>query len=60
MHVSEVGPRGEHLPLGPIARRVYRRVTRLVPEHVPLIIESIVQPDAMMREVEVVRDLFAA
>lgn len=59
VHVSEVGPRGEHLPLSIIARQVFRRVVRLVPEDVPLIIESIVEPYAMDREIEAVREVFS-
>lgn len=60
VHVSEVGPRGEHLPLSIISRRVYKRVVRLIPDSVPLIIESMIEASGMDRELETVREVFAA
>jgi len=58
LHVSDVGPRGEHLPLGATARNSFARVARFVPDNCPLIIESIIPIDAMERELESVSTVF--
>jgi hypothetical protein len=58
MHISEVGPRGEHLPLGATTRQAFARVIHLVPADCPLIIESIIPPDLIASELDVVSVLF--
>lgn len=58
LHVSEVGPRGEHLPLGATTRHAFARVVHLIPADCPLIIESIVSPEAMEDELDAVSVLF--
>ncbi len=58
LHVSEVGSRGEHLPLGTLSRWAYERVAPHVPEDCPLILESVIPEDAMDREIKAVLDTF--
>jgi hypothetical protein len=58
LHVSEVGPYGEHLPLGATARHSFGRVAHLLPEDCPLIIESIVAADSMEKELDAVSHMF--
>ena len=60
LHVSEVGTFGEHRPIGYLARSAFRRVARFVPADVPIILESIVTGADMRREIEIVREVFAA
>ncbi|MBV8545064.1 MAG: hypothetical protein JO088_10010 [Acidobacteria bacterium] len=60
LHVSDVGPRGEHLPLGATARNSFARVARFVPDHCPLIIESIIGIDGIERELDAVIAVFEA
>jgi hypothetical protein len=58
VHVSDVGPTGEHMPVRQLASWAYERVARHVPERCPLIIESVIEPDAMAREIEAVATAF--
>lgn len=58
LHVSDVGPRGEHLPLGVLARWACGRVAHRVPEACPLIIESMIQADEISREINAVTEAF--
>lgn len=54
VHVSEVGSRGEHLPLGVTARWSFAQVAHRVPADCPLIIESVVPAEAIERELDAV------
>ena len=54
LHVSDVGPRGEHQPVRALARWAFSRVARLVPEDCPLIIESVVSEGGMEAEIDAV------
>ena len=58
LHVSEVGPRGEHLPMGATTRQAFARVVHLVPDHCPLIIESIIPPESIESEIDAVSAIF--
>jgi len=58
LHVSEVGPHGEHLPLGAITRQAFARIVHLVPPNCPLIIESIIAAESIERELDAVSALF--
>jgi hypothetical protein len=58
LHVSEVGPHGEHLPLGATTRQAFARVVHLVPPDCPLIIESIIPPGLIEVELDAVSALF--
>jgi hypothetical protein len=60
LHVSDVGPRGEHLPLGATARNSFARLARYVPDDCPIIIESIIAIDAIERELDAVIGVFEA
>lgn len=54
LHVSDVGPRGEHQPVRALARWAFSRVARLVPADCPLIIESVVSEEGMEAEIDAV------
>lgn len=54
LHVSEVGARGEHLPLGATARMSFAEVAHRVPADCPLIIESVIPVEAIERELTAV------
>jgi hypothetical protein len=58
LHVSDVGARGEHLPLGATARNSFARAARFVPNDCPIIIESIIDKDAIERELDTVIAVF--
>ncbi len=58
LHISEVGARGEHLPLGATTRQAFARVAHLIPADCPLIIESIIPPESIERELDAVSALF--
>jgi len=58
LHVSDVGPRGEHLPLGATARHAFASVAHRVPADSPLIIESIIPADSIEEELDVVSAVF--
>jgi hypothetical protein len=60
LHISEVGPRGEHLPLGATTRQAFARVVHLVPADCPLIIESIIPAERIEHELDAVSALFDA
>ncbi len=58
VHVSDVGPRGEHLPLSVLSTWAFGRVAARVPASCPLIIESVIPPEAIARELEAVAQAF--
>ena len=58
LHVSEVGPRGEHLPLGATTRQAFARIVHLIPPGCPLIIESIIPPESIEHELDTVSGVF--
>jgi hypothetical protein len=60
LHVSDVGPRGEHLPLGATARHAFSQLAAYVPDDCPLIIESTVPAKQIERELDTVRSVFDA
>jgi hypothetical protein len=60
LHVSEVGSRGEHRPLGATTRQAFARIVHLVPLDCPLIIESIIPPAFIENELDVVSAVFEA
>ncbi|MEK6371430.1 MAG: TIM barrel protein [Acidobacteriota bacterium] len=51
VHVSDVGARGEHFSIGVLARLAFSRLAMHVPRGCPMIIESVIEPDAIEREV---------
>ena len=52
VHVSEVGTRGEHLPLGATARLSFAEVAHRIPADCPLIIESVIEAGQIERELD--------
>lgn len=58
LHVSDVGPRGEHQPVRALASWAFARVARLVPAECPLIIESVVGPEVLESELDAVLAAF--
>lgn len=58
IHVSEVGARGEHLPVSRVGEIALRKLSHRVPGDCPLIIESVVADDQIDAELAVVRELF--
>lgn len=58
LHVSEVGPRGEHSAISRLAQIAFARVARYVPEDCPIIIESVVPEHEVVAELETVRFVF--
>jgi hypothetical protein len=59
VHVSDVGPLGEHMPVKKLATWAFRRVAKRIPEEVPLIIESVVGEADIQRELLAVRAAFS-
>jgi hypothetical protein len=59
VHVSDVGSRGEHLRVSMMARWAFERVAPRLPESCPLIIESVIAPDAMAVELDRVLEAFS-
>ncbi|MEA2462435.1 MAG: hypothetical protein QOJ98_182 [Acidobacteriota bacterium] len=58
LHVSEVGPSGEHLPVRSLAALAFRRVAHRVPSDCALIIESVIAPADIDSELSTVSRLF--
>ncbi len=58
LHVSRLGPSSEHLPLDQQMVERIRKIADLVPVHIPLIIESVVSPDEVAREIDRVAEAF--
>jgi hypothetical protein len=54
VHVSEVGTRGEHLPLGATTRISFAQVAHRIPAACPLIIESVIPAEQIDRELDAV------
>ena len=53
IHLSEVDPRGRHIPVGFAALCGFQRVAKLIPEGCPVIIESTITTDQMQNELRV-------
>ncbi|HEY0141841.1 MAG TPA: hypothetical protein VGF48_13160 [Thermoanaerobaculia bacterium] len=60
VHVSEVGMRGEHLPLGATTRISFAQVAHRIPADCPLIIESVISAEAIECELDAVSAVFEA
>lgn len=54
LHVSEVGPRGEHQHVAATTRWAFERIAPRVPWECPLIIESVVTAEAIDEEISAV------
>ncbi len=58
LHVSEIGRSGEHLPLSALAIYAFQLVARFIPSDCAVIIESVIEPDGMDREIRKSAHLF--
>jgi hypothetical protein len=58
LHVSEIGGSGEHLPLSARAIYAFQLVARFIPSDCAVIIESVIEPEAMEREIRKSASLF--
>jgi hypothetical protein len=58
LHVSEIGRSGEHLPLSALAIYAFQLVARFIPNDCAVIIESVIEPDSMDREIRKSANLF--
>jgi hypothetical protein len=58
VHVSEIGRSGEHLPLSALAIYAFQLVARFIPSNCAVIIESVVGPEGMDREIRKSASLF--
>jgi hypothetical protein len=52
VHVSEVNPYGKHIPIGASTRLAFAYLSKCVTIEGPLIIESVITPDLMERELD--------
>jgi hypothetical protein len=55
LHVSEVNSRSTHDPLSSASIDAFEKVASLVPEHIPVILESTVQESDIEREIDLAR-----
>lgn len=55
VHISEVDWRCKHVPISSATAPAFHRVSRLIPEQVPVIIESVVKADRIEKELSVVK-----
>jgi hypothetical protein len=53
IHLSEVDPRGKHIPVSFAALCGFQRIAKFIPRDCPVIIESVVTADQARRELEV-------
>jgi len=60
LHVSEVGRGGQHLPLSALAIYAYQLVAPLIPRNCAVIIESVIDSNAIESEARKASALFAA
>jgi hypothetical protein len=52
VHVSEVNPYGKHIPIGASTRLAFAHLSKCVTIDCPLIIESVIPPEMMERELD--------
>lgn len=55
LHISEVTTRSRHERLSALCVRSFREVVSLIPEHAPIIIESVLQEPDIQSEISIVR-----
>lgn len=55
VHISEVDWRCKHVPISSATAPAFHRVSRLIPDQVPVIIESVVEADRIEKELSVVK-----
>jgi hypothetical protein len=57
LHVSEVNSRGMHEPVSVACMNAFHKVHRLIPDHIPIVLESPVSAEAIAREIGYLRAL---
>jgi len=60
LHISEIGRSGEHLPLSALAIYAFQLVARFIRDDCAVIIESVLEPDRMDREIRKSASLFSS
>jgi hypothetical protein len=60
LHVSEIGRGGEHLPLSALAIYAFQLVAPFISNDCAVIIESVIEPDAMESEIRKSANLFGS
>jgi hypothetical protein len=60
LHVSEIGRGGEHLPLSALAIYAFQLVAPFISNDCAVIIESVIEPDAMENEIRKSAKLFGS
>lgn len=55
LHISEVDSASRHVAISQLAMRSYQRISSLIPDHIPVIIESMIRETEILSEVEAVR-----
>jgi hypothetical protein len=55
VHMSEVDPWGRHIPISFAALSAFQLVAKLIPEDCPVILESVVPPEGIRREIATAR-----
>jgi hypothetical protein len=58
LHVSEVDHEGKHKPMTFVSRAAFEKIEPLLPDSVPLIIESVVTPEQMAAELGAASEIF--
>jgi hypothetical protein len=58
IHISDVTSESRHVPLNVEAINAYRKIARLIPENVPIILESPVSVLRIQKEIENARRVF--
>ena len=55
LHISEVDSASRHVAISQLAMKSYQRISSLIPEHIPVIIESMIRDTEILSEVEAVK-----
>ncbi len=55
LHISEVDSGSRHVAISQLAMKSYQRISSLIPEHIPVIIESMIREADIPGEIEAVR-----
>jgi len=55
IHISEVDASSQHVAISLSAMESFKRIASLIPNHVPAIVESIIEPESIEEEIAVAR-----
>lgn len=56
VHISEVDAASKHVAISSMAMNAFRRISSLIPQHIPVIVESSVLPDSIRDEINMALD----